>query len=312
MLKQPESHRFSDDYTSQSHHQSPKGMHATVLNGPTLSPQGQGPPKMPPSLFAGNQPYNASQGSQSPATAPAYTKSYSKTPSQQNQYSHQPRHPYQSSMANGNAQVSPRPLQGSHQPPQQYQYAAQSNQQVGWSARYMPPQTPQNLGPLPATSHSRPNTQSPSRQGPSQTSTQDDLRTFGDQSNNAHQTSGSQTQTSLPTTGSHSISPTKHASPQTASAMGLPLSSPTIHQPPLQPTGPRSPGISPVKHSPPLPTAPTTGISNDSNPTAIPPVAQFSPNSAQQNLSAPMKVMTSEQSNTPVHHQDRNGVTAGK
>ncbi|KAL9069459.1 MAG: hypothetical protein Q9161_005510 [Pseudevernia consocians] len=281
------------------------GMHAAVMSGPTLSPQGQLPRQ---SIYAGNQeesfftrrayPDAPPPGLRSPPGPPAYANGYNNHVSPQNGYAPQlPPQAFQSPYANG-AQ------QSSHQP-----------HNVGWSARYTPPQQPQHAqayGPPPPSqnpftnsfdrqrtpsSHSTHNVPSPVKKGPSLSPPQHNPPLYNPPHHQSPQyptphTNGVPPNQSLPATGPPAFSPIKQQSPPAASkTMHPPSSSPIAHQPPLQNNAPSSPGLSPTKHSPPR-SAPGPGV--DGAPAVIPPVAQLSPSPMQQSLNAALKSATQE------------------
>ncbi|CAF9939363.1 MAG: hypothetical protein ALECFALPRED_008079 [Alectoria fallacina] len=283
------------------------GMHAAVMNGPTLSPQGQLPRQ---SIYAGNQeesfftrrayPDAPPPGLRSPPGPPAYANGYKNQVSPQNGYVPQlPPQAFQPPYANG-------AIQGSHQP-----------HNVGWSARYTPPpqqsQHAQAPGPpppsqnpftnsfdrqRPSSSHSTHNVPSPIKNGPSLSPRQHSPPLYEPPHRQSPQyqtphTNGAPPNQPLPATGPPAFSPMKQQSPPAASKTmnPPPSSSPVAHQPPLQNNAPSSPGLSPTKHSPPR-AAPGHGVAG--TPAVIPPVAQLSPSPMQQSLNAALKSATPE------------------
>ena len=279
-------------------------MHATVMNGPRLSPQGQ----VQPSNYSGNQEESfyamrpvvsesnrRSSGPRSPAAVPAYTNGYSPYLNQNGYNGYVPKLPpnaFQSPYT-GNTPYT------SHQP-----------QGVGWSARYTPPQQAQHgqqHGPPPpstktyatasdrlqsASSHPTGNAASPMNNEPSISPSQSSSSNYVAQHYQTSQTSqinrhqqpsytnGTTPYQSLPPIGASAYSPTKQKSPP---APPPPLhrpssSSPVTHQPPLHNTVPASPGFSPMKHSPPRQ---VSSIST-STPASLPPAPQLTPGSALQ------------------------------
>ena len=136
-------------------HKEQKAMHASVINGPTLSPQSQLSQK---SFLPGHQPYSVAQTPsepQFPPSAPAHTNGYNHHhPTYPNGYGSQaPNQSFQPPpfMSNGYRQGNQNLQQGSYQAPQakyhsqpldHYQPSAntyRSQQHPGWSARYVPP-----------------------------------------------------------------------------------------------------------------------------------------------------------------------------
>ena len=281
------------------------GMQAAVMDGPTLSPQGQLPRH---SVYAGNQeesfftrrayPDAPPPGLRSPPGPPTYANGYDSHVFPQNGYAPQlPPQTFQSPYANG-------VRQDGHQP-----------HNVGSSARYTPPQQPQHAQAYappppsqtsfthsfdrqrPPSSHSTHNVPSPVKNGPSLSPPQyspslyKPLHDQSPQYQTPH-TNGASLNQPLPATGLPAVSPTKQPSPPAASkTMHLPSSSPVAHQPPLQNNAPSSPGFSPTKHSPPR-AAPNHGVAG--TPAVIPPVTQLSPGPMQQSLSAALKSATRE------------------
>ncbi len=274
-----------------------QGMHAAVMNGPTLSPQGQLPRQ---AVYAGNQEESfftrrtyqdaPPPGLRSPPGPPAYANGYNNHVSPQNGYVPQlPPQAFPSPYANGASQ-------GSHQ-----------SHNPGWSARYTPPQQTQAYGPpppsqnpftnfidrqRPPSSHSTHNVPSPVKNGPSLSPSQHSPPSYQPSHYQSPQyqtphTNGASSNHPLAATGPPALSPIKQQSPPTASkALNLQASSPVAQKPPLQNDAPSSPGLSPTKHSPPR-TTPGHGVIG--TPAVIPPVAQLSPSPMQQSLSAALK-----------------------
>ena len=280
-------------------------MHAAVMNGPTLSPQGQ---LRRQSVYAGNQeesflirrayPETPPPGLRSPPGAPAYANGYSNHVSSQNGYVPQlPPQTFQSPYANGTYQ------------------GAQQHQNVGWSARYTPPKQPQHAqayGPpppsqnpftnsldhqRPPSSHSTQTVSSPVKNGTSLSPPQHSTPLYNGPHHQSPQyqtphTNGAPLNQPLAATGPPALSPIKQQSPPAASST-IPLlsSSPVAQKPPLPNNAPSSPGLSPTKHSPPR-IAPGHQLAG--TPAVIPPVAQLSPSSMQQNVGAASKNATRE------------------
>ena len=275
-------------------------MHAAVMNGPTLSPQGQLPRQ---SIYAGNQeesfltrrayPDAPPPGLRSPPGPPAYANGYNNHVSAQNGYVPQlPPQAFQSPYANGAPHAS-------HQP-----------HNVGWSARYTPPQQPQHAqayGPpppsqspfsnsfdrqRPPSSHATNNVPSPIKSGPSLSPPQHRHPFYNPPHHRSPQyqaphTNGALPNQPLPATGLPALSPIKQQSPPTASRMmHLPSSSPVAQTPALQNNTPSSPGLSPTKHNP---SRAVPGHEAADTPAVIPPVAQLSPSPMQQSLNAALK-----------------------
>ncbi|KAL2048982.1 hypothetical protein ABVK25_010734 [Lepraria finkii] len=289
------------------------GMHATVMNGPTLSPQGQ----VPHAIYSGNQEEsffsrrqypNAPQpppGLRSPPGPPAYA----------NGYTHHTQH--MNGNVYNNAHVPQLPQQNFQSPesyPSPYaangSYGSHQPQNVGWSARYTPPHQahpqqahgpPPSQNPFansfdrqrPASSHSPSTVPSPVKNGPSLSPPQHSLPEYNltYQTPHINQTpyaNGNSPHQALPPTGPPAYSPVKHPSPPSVAppAKHPPSSSPIAHQPPLQNNAPASPGFSPTKHSPAHQPAPGYGMA--SNPTVLLPAPQRSP-SPMQSFDSAMK-----------------------
>lgn len=295
----------SNNHYAQSvyHPHGHNGMHAAVMNGPTLSPQGQLPRQ---SIYAGNQeesfltrrayPEAPPPGLRSPPAPLANGSSSHVSP--QNGYVPQlPSQSFQSPYANG-------AHQSGHQP-----------HDVGWSARYTPPHQPQHAqayGPPPQSqspftnsfdrqrqpsSHATHNVPSPVKNGASSSPPQPSLPAKYPPHHQSPQyqtphTNGARPNQPIPAIGSPALSPIKQQSPPASSKkMQLPSTSPVALKPRLQNTVPSPPGLSPTKHSPPR-AAPLHGAA--STPAAIPPVTQLSPSPMQQSLSAALKCATPE------------------
>ena len=273
------------------------GMHAAVMNGPTLSPQGQ----LPRSIYSGNQeesffsrrmyPDSAAPppGLRSPPGPPAYSNGYNHHVSPQNEYV--PRLPPQAFQSPYTANGG---YQGSTQP-----------QNVGWSARYASSQPygppPPSQNPFansfdrqrPTSSDSNHNVPSPVKDGPSLSPPQHSPGAFNPPPYQTPRANGVSQHQSLPATGPPAYSPVKQQSPPTAAALNPPSSSPVTHQPPLQNNAPPSPGYSPTKHS--RPRQATPGHKNPGTPAVLPPAPNLSPNPMQQSLDAAVKGLTPEQ-----------------
>lgn len=288
-------------YTPRPSHDDQNGMHATVMNGPSLSPQGQ----VQPYLYAGNAfPPGASSP---PPTAPGYTNNYGRPMPQPRGHkphipnqTHQPSYPasgYYPNQASfqsyqygySSFPASDQRPQSSYQPPN-----------TGWSARYTPPHaTPPNQpsGPpppsqnpfansfdtqRPLSSHAPHNIPPPIRNGPSLSPPQQSHLNMAPGPSQTPQTNAYTRPSpisALPPQGPPAFSPTKHPSPPTARLMQPPSSSPVAHQPPFQPNASPSPGFSPTKQSPPHPAAsPAANTLQPPSPSPVVHQPPFQPN----------------------------------
>ena len=291
-------------------HAGSTGMHSAVMNGPALSPQGQ----LPPSIYAGNR-----EGSlldrrpYSEANRPLPPTSPAEDPPQANGYS-PAYNPYTS--PNGFTGYVPQLPPNAFQSPYtgNARYNNQQPKNVGWSARYTPPQQPppspysHAYGPpppqnnpyansfdrqRPSSSHSTNNVASPMKSGSERPLPQYSPQPFKPQlyqtpqAQNATQqpnqtpyTNGASTHQPLPPTGRLAYSPVKHQSPPAQpSIIGHPSSSPVAQQPPLQNNTPTSPGFSPIKHSPPQPSHELA----PGPPAVLPPAPQLNPSGSERN-----------------------------
>lgn len=275
------------------------GMHATLMNGPTLSPQGQGPTQAPHSIYAGNE---GSPEPRPPSGPPAHANG-SATQGKPNTYVPQlPPQAFQSPYKNNG------PYQKHHQP-----------QNVGWSARYSPPRQPhhqQNFGPPPPSQNPFSNTFDRQRPSSSHSTHIIPPPVKNDQSRSPPQlmpspispssyrtphTNGVSHHQPLPATDPPAFSPVKQQSPPYAPPMHHPpSSSPVTHQPPLQPNGPSSPGFSPTKHSPAHQSPP--GHASTSTAAILPPAPQLSPSPLQQRLDAATREASPERT-MPINGQ---------
>lgn len=256
----------------QNGHIGQNGMHATVMNGPTLSPQGQVQSRTPQSIRTGN---HGPPGLKSPPGAPAYANGYTHHANSNGYVPQLPPQAFQSPYVNNG------PYQNNPQP-----------QNVGWSARYTAPQQPQyqqSFGPpppsqnpfsnsferqRPPSSHSTHNVPSPIKNNPALSPPQSNSSTFSPVSYQTPHANGVSYHQPFPATG---LSPVKQQSPPQAPPIHHPpVSSPVTYQPPLQPNGPSSPGFSPTKHSPPRHSPSAHGT-----PAVLPPAPQLSPSPMQ-------------------------------
>ena len=197
---------------------------------------------------------------------------------------------------NNNHYVPQLPPQAFHSPYATNGSHTNNNQSpiVGWSARYTPPQPPQqqqnyNLPPpasnpyansfdrqRPSSSHSTNNVASPIKKVPSLSPPQHGTTSFGSSYSQTPQTNGTLHHQALPPTGPPAFSPVKQQSPKAAPLLGhAPSSSPVAHQPPLKANGLSSPGFSPTKHSPPRQVPPGQTIAG--TPAVLPPAPQLLP-----------------------------------
>jgi len=255
------------------------GIHATAMNLPSLSLQGQ--LQGSPSIFPGNQEQSFYSGLKSPPGLPAYTNGYANHVNDNRYVPQLPPNSFQSPYASNGHQPT------NHQTPN-----------VGWSARYTPPQQSQhqqNYGPpppslnpfansfdrqRPPSSHAAHNVSSPIKKVPSLSPPQHSAATFSPPSYSTPHANGISHNQPLPPTGPPAFSPVKQPSPRAASSMGHPASSsPAVHQLPLQASGPSSPGYSPTKHSPPRQAPPGHGITG--TPAVLPPAPVLSPSPRQ-------------------------------
>ena len=281
------------------------GTHATVMSGPTLSPQVQ----VPRSIYAGNQEESVVSKKSSPESnqPPPGFRSPPGPMSNINGYSQQINHKNSNSY-NTNTyypQLPPQSIQASYSG--NSHYGSHQPQNVGWSARYTPPQQghaqqahgppPPSQNPFansfdrqrPSSSHSVHNVPSPIKNAPSLSPPQQHPSTYNAPSfqtphgNHTSYANGFSSPQPLPITSPPAYSPTKQRSPPNTALppKQSPFSSPVAHQPPLHSNAQTSPGFSPTKHSPPhqqLP--PGHGIPN--TPAVLPPAPQLSPSPMQQ------------------------------
>ena len=292
---------------------SDNGTHTVLMNGPTLSPQGQ----VPRSLCAGNEDKislsrrtmlesnQPSAGLGAPAGPPSIVNGY----------------PQQIKHTNGNAcnnsSYTPQlPPQSSNSPFSGNQhYSGRQQQNVGWSARYTSPQRGQSqqiYGPAPSppnpftnsfdrrrpsSSHSVHNVPSPMKNAPSLSTPQQYSSVYNvppyqtPHSDHSLYVNGISSHQSLPPTGQPVYSPIKQRSPPTMElpAKQSPFSSPITHQPPLQSTAQTSPGYSPTKHSPPHQKHSSRDV--PSTPAVLPPAPSLSPSPVHQTF-VPEQIMT--------------------
>lgn len=283
------------------------GMHATVMNGPTLSPQGQ----VPRAVYSGNQEdsfFSRRQYPNAPQPPPGL-QSPRGPPIHANGYPHHTQHTNSNGL--NNAYVPQLPHQA-FQSPQSYpspyaangSYGSHQPQNVGWSARYTPPHQahpqraygppPPSQNPFvnsfdrqrPSSSHSPNNVSSPVKKGPSLSPPQHSLAAHSStyQTPHVNQTpyaNGNSPHQPLPPTGPPAYSPVKHPSPPSVAppAKHSPSSSPIAHQPHLQNNAPASPGLSPTKHSPAHQPQSAHGMA--STPAVLPPAPQLLPSPRQ-------------------------------
>ena len=224
-------------------------MHQTMMNGPTLSPQGQ--LSYPPNHGTSSaQAASPPPGLRSPPGPPAYTNGYTNNVNYQNGYT--PRTNYnfseaQASKSNGTTHY--------HMSPPN----------AAWSASYETPRpayTPNQATPVPPSANpfhnsfdrQRPgSSHSPMMNGPVLSPAQSSYSP----ANNVYPPSVGAVTTGLPSQ-TYSLPPPlpppvkQQSSPPTTTANHLPSSSPTTG-PNLHREAPPSPGLSPTKHSSPRP-----------------------------------------------------------
>ncbi|MCJ1468697.1 hypothetical protein MMC07_007326 [Pseudocyphellaria aurata] len=273
----------SNSFTARRTHGIQDGMHNTMMNGPTLSPEGQvlqRANRNGVTTQAGQPP----PGLRSPPGRPAYLNGYASHAAKQNGH-----------------------LEASLSSPPSEANGTPKAPTAGWSASYVPPQTAQTpqqtkepppfqnsyLNSLdrqrPDSSHSAQNLPSPIENRPSLSPPQSKaLPVFPP------------TPTTNGVTTSHpprSRSPVKQQSSPLMLPMQLPSSSP-INHPPLQKNVPTSSGLSPTKQSPP----PRANAHDMVGTPALPPVPSLEPSGGQQDLRPPTK------STTPERQEGINGV----
>lgn len=288
------------------------GTHATVMSGPTLSPQGQ----VPRSMYTGNQEGRLFSKKSSPESNQPITslRSPPGPMSNINGYSQQINHKNSNSYNTTTyaPQLPPQTFQASYSG--NSHHSSHQPQNVGWSARYTPPQQghaqqahgppPPSPNPFtnsfdrqrPSSSHSVHNVPSPIKSAPCLSPPQQHPSMYSappyqmPHGNHASYANGVSSPQPLSTTSPPAYSPTKQRSPPNTALppKQSPFSSPVTHQSPLHSNTRTSPGFSPTKHSPPhqqLP--PSHSIPNA--PAVLPPAPQLSPSPMQQTFS-PEKV----------------------
>lgn len=268
----------SNLFPSRRTHGIQDGMHKTMMNGPTLSPEGQISQR---AYQNGNmtQAGQAPPGLRSPPGPPAYSNGYTSHTANQNGYREAP------------SSSSPSVPNGTHQ-------SSNKPPTTGWSASYSPPrsaQTPQqpketspSQNPYlnsfdrqrPGSSHSSHDLPSPIKNHPSLSPPQSKaLPVFPP----TRTTNG--VGTSQPP---RSRSPVKQLSSPLMPLMQLPSSSP-INHPSLRKNASSSPGLSPTKQSPPrVKSHDMVGTS------VLAPAPSLEPSGGQQDLRAPTKTATPE------------------
>lgn len=276
------------------------GMHGGLMNGPTLSPQGQLP--LPP-----HQNGHITQGAPpppglaSPPRPASYANGYAQQAPQTNGYATQSHHP-QPDTSLPNTPLGPTHTNyGSPGPAWPAQYPASLSAQHPQNHQQIPLQ-PQNpfLNSFdrqrPSPSHSTQNLPSPMKNRPSMSPTQGNL----DTSAIVHPTTNPST--TLTPTPPHlppsapppGISPTKQPSspaPPTQAPSSSPIIPPPIQQHQQQPPQ-SSLGLSPTKHSPPRHPHSTHPIADTP---VMPPLLDLSPSPhPQQKFQPPVKSPTPE------------------
>ena len=254
-------------------------MHKTIMNGPTLSPQGQ----LPPASHQRNHMPNGvppPPGLRSPTAPPAYANGYTHHVGQQNGYT---------ASARVFSHISPPTINSAGQMINGAGHDSNKQINPGWSATYSPPhrslpphQTSQysssgspylNSFPRqpPSFSNATSSTNSPSNpQNPAtpQSNKQPGLPTFLP----LIDSNGSPLQQLPPILQPPSHSPVKQQSSPPTQHTLPPSSSPTA-PPSLHKRGPSPPGLSPTKHSPPRPAPPPSHGLAASTP-VMPPTAK--------------------------------------
>ncbi|KAL8805647.1 MAG: hypothetical protein Q9200_005336 [Gallowayella weberi] len=249
------------------------GMHQVVMNGPTLSPQGQMQYQQGPHLTRTAPP----PGLRSPPGPPAYVNGYANHGNPSSGYAHQgqtgrPSHHSATHSVNGSAQVN------GHQPASQDQ-AMETPQRV-----YHPPQS--NPNPHFNTfdrqkhtpSHATNNIPAPVKSTPVVSSP---INYENTPKLSPYINGMSATTPNLPAALPPPVK--QQASPPPRALH--PSSSSPINHPPLHNNAPSSPGFSPTKQSPPRP-PPSLGI--NATP-VLPPVANLVPSPTQPTLHPPTK-----------------------
>ncbi|KAL6717994.1 hypothetical protein ACLMJK_004079 [Lecanora helva] len=280
LFNKPQAPNPSLSHSEQNGHHNQNAMRATVMNGPALSPQGQ---LQPPGLQSAPGPQSHTNGYTNHVNGNGYVPQL-------------PPAAFQSPCANSG---SP-----SHDP---------QTQNVGWSARYTPPQQsqyqhahgppPPALNPFantfdrqrPSSSHSTNNVASPVKSKTAFSPPQQNAAAFTPAPYQNPQTNGLSPHNPLPPTGPPAYSPVKQQSPPVP-PIRHPSSSPVTHQPPLKANGPSSPGFSPTKHSPPRHGPPGHGING--TPAVLPPAPQLSPSPPRHAPDVAMAGMTPSQPRT--------------
>lgn len=270
----------SSPLTARRNHGLQDGMHKAMMNGPTLSPEGQISQRAYQNGSA-TQAEEPPPGLRSPPGPPAYSNGYTSHIANQN----------------GDRQAPPSSPASA---PNGVQQSSNKSPTSGWSASYSPPQTaqssqqPKEPSPSqnpylnsfdrqrPGSSKSTHNPPSPIKNGPSLSPPQSKaLPVFPP----TPTTNG--VGTSQPP---RSRSPVKQQSSPLVPPMQLPSSSP-INHPSLQNNAPSSPGLSPTKQSPPR------AKSRDIVGTPVlPPVPSLEPSGGQLDFRAPTKTATPERS----------------
>lgn len=261
------------------------GMHKSMMNGPSLSPQGQ---ILPPAHQKGISAAQPPPGLRSPPGPPAYSNGYTRDVGHQN--------------GNRARSSSPPPVtNGTHQ--------GTDKPTTGWSATYTsqePAQTSQRSQP---PSPQNPFHNSFDRQPPGSHSTLKILSPIKNRPSLSppHSIRNTVVPTFPPTptvngvgTSQHppAHSPVKQPSPPMPSVRAS--SSPTVH-PPLQQNAPSSPGFSPTKQSPPRL---LKGLDITAAPVLMA-VPNLEPSGDQQDFTAPVKAAT------PERERNMNGVNGG-
>lgn len=266
-------------HTARRAHGIQDGMYKTMMDGPTLSPEGQ----ISQRAYQNGNTTHAGQpppGLRSPPGPPAYSNGYTSHTANQNGHRQAP------------SRSPPLVSNGTHQ-------SSDKIPTTGWSASYSPPQTAQTPPPTkepslsqnpylnsfdrrqrPGSSHSTDNLPSPIKNGPSLSPPQSKALPVFPPTPTTNGVGKSQPP--------RAHSPVKQQSSPLMPPMQLPSSSP-INHPPLHNNAPSSPGLSPTKHSP-----PRTKSHDIVGTPVLPPVPSLEPSGGQQDFRPPTKTATPE------------------
>ena len=279
-------------------HAALNGMHGGLMNGPTLSPQGQLPL---PSYQNGRVTQSAPPppGLASPPRPASYANGYAQQVSQPNGYASQ-RHPQPNSSLPNTPSGATHTSYGSPGSAWPAPYPPLSSTQHTQNHQQLPPQPPNPFlnsfdRQRPPSSHSTHNLPSPLKNRPSMSPTQGNLETSAIVNPSNQPNINIPTPSYLPAAAhTPGFSPTKQFS-SNAPPIQAPSSSPII-PPPIQQqqqTRQSSLGLSPTKHSPPR--LPPQSAHSIADTPVVPPVLDLSPSPQQQEkFQAPVKSPTPE------------------